>query len=124
MGCETAPADRAQLADSAMEGSGFLRTDFAQIISWGCGQCVLKGGVVEVHRFNQSEWFLYELREAINATVIGVVLQSAVTYNGKETIFPPLEREGSVLPAQNPGWRDRVELPMEVKNHNLIECSR
>ena len=79
MGCETAPADRAQLAHSAVEGGGFLRADFAQIISWRCGQCVLEGGVVEVHCFNQSEWLLYELREAIIVGVIGVILQCAIT---------------------------------------------
>ena len=84
---------------------------------------MLEGGVVEVHCFNQSEWLLYEIREAVHVDVVGVILQSAISYDGEETIRPPTEREGPVLPGQTSWWRERVELPVKVEDYHLIECS-
>ena len=79
---------------------------------------MLEGGVGKVHCFNQSERLLYEIRVAIPVDVVGVILQSAISYDCEEAICPPAEREGPVLSRQHSRRRESVKLSVGVEYCN------
>ena len=95
-----------------------MGANLAELVDCRRGQCVFEESIAEVQCPDQSEWFLYEVREAVYDTVVRAVLPSAVAHNAEEPFFPPIERKNTILSTQNPGWRDRVESILVMEDYN------
>ena len=118
MGSEAAATNRAKAADRAQEVIGSVCASPAEIVWLRSGQYLLKGGVAEVQRANQSDGFLDEIREAGSATVIGTILPSAIAYDSKGSSAQPAEREKPILPAQDSRGRCSVESVLVMEDYH------